>query len=124
MTLKDGVIIEATDLRPAEATRLTSRDPDASEMVHLSGQMAPYPWAINGALYGKNDPIVIDVGDRVRLQLMNMTHPMHVHGRTFALPNGLRKDTVLVKPMSTVSVDLQADKPRFLDDALPQRLSR
>lgn len=50
----------------------------------------------------------------MRLQLMNMTqmtHPMHVRGHTFALPNGLRKDTVLVKPMSTVSVDLQADNP-------------
>ena len=110
----DGPILEATDLQPDEATRLPSRDPDASEMVHLSGQMAPYRWAINGAAYGKNDPIVIDGGDRVRLQLMNMTqmtHPMHVHGHTFALPNGLRKDTVLVKPMSSLSVDLQADNP-------------
>ena len=110
----DGAILEATDLRPAEATRLPSRDPDTSETVHLSGQMAPYRWAVNGAPYGKNDPIVIDKGDRVRLQLMNMTqmtHPMHVHGHTFALPNGLRKDTVLIKPMSSLSVDLQADNP-------------
>jgi FtsP/CotA-like multicopper oxidase with cupredoxin domain len=110
----DGAILEATDLQPAEATRLPSRDPDTSEMVHLSGQMAPYRWAINGAPYGKNDPIVIEEGDRVRLQLMNMTqmtHPMHVHGHTFALPNGLRKDTVLIKPMSSLSLDLQADNP-------------
>lgn len=110
----DGAILEATDLQPAEATRLPSRDPDTSEMVHLSGQMAPYRWAINGAPYGKNDPIVIEEGDRVRLQLMNMTqmtHPMHVHGHTFALPSGLRKDTVLIKPMSSLSVDLQADNP-------------
>ena len=110
----DGAVLEATDLQPAEATRLPSRDPDTSEMVHLSGQMAPYRWAINGAPYGKNDPIVIEEGDRVRLQLMNMTqmtHPMHVHGHTFALPSGLRKDTVLIKPMSSLSVDLQADNP-------------
>lgn len=110
----DGAILGATDLHPAEATRLPSREPDTAEMVHLSGQMAPYRWAINGAPYGKNNPIVIGEGDRVRLQLMNMTqmtHPMHVHGHTFALPNGLRKDTVLVKPMSSVSVDLQADNP-------------
>ena len=110
----DGEILEAADLEPAEASRLPSRDPDAVEMVHLSGQMTPYRWAINGDRYGKNDPITIDEGDRVRLQLMNMTqmtHPMHVHGHTFALPNGLRKDTVLVKPMSSLSVDLQADNP-------------
>ncbi len=110
----DGAVLEATDLQPAEATRLPSRDPDTSEMVHLSGQMAPYRWAINDAPYGKNDPIVIEEGDRVRLQLMNMTqmtHPMHVHGHTFALPSGLRKDTVLIKPMSSLAVDLQADNP-------------
>ncbi|MGN6252524.1 MAG: multicopper oxidase family protein [Marmoricola sp.] len=110
----DGEVVEATDLEPAAGTRLPVRDPDASQMVHLGGQMAPYRWTINGAAYGENDPIVIDEGDRVRLQLMNMTtmtHPMHVHGHTFALPNGLRKDTVLVKPMSSVSVDLQADNP-------------
>ena len=110
----DGRILEAGDLQPAEATRLPSRAPAATEMVRLSGQMAPYRWAINGAPYGENDPIMIDEGDRVRLELMNMTqmtHPMHVHGHTFALPNGLRKDTVLVKPMSSLSVDLQADNP-------------
>lgn len=110
----DGTIIQASDLRPAEATRLPIKDPDAHEMVQLSGQMKPYRWAINGAPYGKNTPIVIDEGDRVRLKLMNMTmmtHPMHVHGHTFALPNGLRKDTVLIRPMSALSVDLQANNP-------------
>lgn len=88
--------------------------PDASAMLHLSGQMAPYRWAINGAPYGQNEPILIEEGDRVRLDLMNMTmmtHPMHIHCHTFALPNGPRKDTVLVTPMSSVSVDLQADNP-------------
>ncbi len=110
----DGTILEATDLAPAEVARLSLRDPDTTEAVHLSGQMSPYRWAINGAPYGNNEPIVIDEGDRVRLALMNMTmmtHPMHVHGHTFALPNGLRKDTVLIRPMSSLSVDLQADNP-------------
>ena len=110
----DGTILEATDLAPAEAARLSLRDPDTTEAVHLSGQMSPYRWAINGAPYGENEPIVIDEGDRVRLALVNMTmmtHPMHVHGHTFALPNGLRKDTVLIRPMSSLSVDLQADNP-------------
>ena len=110
----DGEVVEAFDLEPAAGTRLPAREPDASQGVHLGGQMAPYRWTINGAAYGKNDPIAIEEGTRVRLDLMNMTtmtHPMHVHGHTFALPNGLRKDTVLVKPMSSVSVDLQADNP-------------
>ena len=40
-----------------------------------------------------------------------MAHPMHLHGHTFALPNGLRKDTVLLKPMQKLAVQLQADNP-------------
>jgi multicopper oxidase len=110
----DGPILEGAELQPSEASRLPTREPDSTQMVHLSGQMMPYRWAINGAPYGKNDPLLITDGDRVRLQLMNMTqmtHPMHIHGHTFALPSGLRKDTVLVKPMSALAVDLQADNP-------------
>ncbi len=110
----DGAILEGADLQPAEVSRLPARDPNTTKSVHLSGQMTPYRWAINGAVYGKNDPIEIDEGDRVRLQLMNMTkmtHPMHVHGHTFALPSGLRKDTVLVKPMASLAIDLEADNP-------------
>lgn len=110
----DGPILEGAELLPAEASRLSDKAPDSTEMVHLSGQMTPYRWAINGAPYGQNDPLLITEGDRVRLGIMNMTqmtHPMHVHGHTFALPSGLRKDTVLVKPMSALAVDLQADNP-------------
>lgn len=110
----DGPILKSTDLQPAEVTRLAPRDPTATKTVRLNGQMRPYRWAINNAPYGKNAPILIDKGDRVRLQLKNMTmmtHPMHIHGHTFALPNGLRKDTVLVKPMTTLPVDLQANNP-------------
>ncbi len=110
----DGDVLQGAQLQPAQATLLPVRSPDATEMVHLSGQMAPYRWAINGAAYGENDPILVNEGERVRLDLMNMTmmtHPMHLHGHTFALPNGLRKDTVLVTPMSSVSVELQAENP-------------
>lgn len=110
----NGPILQGADLLPTEASRLSSRDSDSTQMVHLTGQMMPYRWAINGAPYGKNDPLLINEGDRVRLELMNMTqmtHPMHIHGHTFALPSGLRKDTVLVKPMSSLAVDLQADNP-------------
>ncbi|MEG9226582.1 multicopper oxidase family protein [Aeromicrobium sp. Sec7.5] len=109
-----GPILQGADLQPTQASRLSTREPDSTQMVHLSGQMAPYRWAINGAPYGENDPLLINEGDRVRLELMNMTqmtHPMHIHGHTFALPSGLRKDTVLIKPMSSLAVDLQADNP-------------
>ena len=38
-----------------------------------------------------------------------MSYPLHLHGHAFALPSGLRKDTVLVAPMQTMSIDLDAD---------------
>ena len=42
-----------------------------------------------------------------------MAHPMHIHGHTWSLPGngGLRKGTVLVLPMQTLTADLEADNP-------------
>ena len=111
--LRDPVLMGA-DLVPAESARLPQAEVGQNLEMTLSGQMSPYAWAINGAPYGKNKPVELEEGKRVRIQLANMTmmsHPMHLHGHTFALPNGLRKDTVMLKPMQNLAVDLQADNP-------------
>ncbi|WP_278258317.1 multicopper oxidase domain-containing protein [Nocardioides convexus] len=76
--------------------------------------MSPYQWAINGAAFPRNRTLAIENAKRVSVQLENttmMAHPMHIHGHTFALPNGLRKDTVLLKPMQTVAIGLEANNP-------------
>ena len=107
-----GDIMLGATLEPAESARLPDREVDTTGQLHLSGQMDPYVWGINGAPYGENEPVLIGDGERVRLLVMNMTmmtHPMHVHGHTFALPSGLRKDTVLVPPMGSTELDLDAD---------------
>jgi FtsP/CotA-like multicopper oxidase with cupredoxin domain len=109
-----GTILQAADLRPAQSARLPQRQPDASVALQLSGQMSPYVWAINGAPFGRNTPLEVSPGQRLQLQVTNltmMTHPVHVHGHTFALASGLRKDTVLVRPMESMALDLQADNP-------------
>ena len=109
-----GQVLQGNNLLPAESSRLTSKDVGQNVTLSLSGQMSPYAWAINGAPYGKNEPVMIESGKRVAVQLNNMTmmtHPMHLHGHTFALPNGLRKDTVLLKPMQNMAVALDADNP-------------
>jgi len=109
-----GKLTTVRDLRPAEASRLSTREPGQHVELRLSGQMSPYAWAINGAPFPKNKPIRLRAGERVRVRLTNhsmMTHPMHIHGHTFALPGGLRKDTVLLTPMQTIDVDLQTDNP-------------
>lgn len=38
-----------------------------------------------------------------------MTHPLQLHGHTFALPSRLRKATVLMAPMESFAIDLDAD---------------
>lgn len=105
-----------TALMPADAARLPDQQPDQVEQVTLNGQMQPYAWGMNGTVFGADTPIRTTNGARVRLQMTNMTmmaHPMHIHGHTWSLPQngGLRKDTVLVLPMQTVTADLQADNP-------------
>ncbi len=114
VTELDGPILSGTDLTPAESARLPKRSAEQDLTLTLTGQMSPYAWSINGAAFPKNDPLLIEPGKRVRIQLRNttmMAHPMHLHGHTFALPNGLRKDTVLLKPMQSLAVELQADNP-------------
>jgi len=109
-----GPVLLGSDLRPADSARLPDKDIGQSVDLALSGQMSTYEWAINGAPYGKNEPITIESGERVSMQITNMTmmtHPVHLHGHTFALPNGLRKDTVLLTPMQRMVVELEANNP-------------
>jgi FtsP/CotA-like multicopper oxidase with cupredoxin domain len=74
--------------------------------------MKTYQWGINGAPFGSNEPLTVQAGQRLRLNAVNMTmmtHPLHLHGHTFALPSGLRKDTVVMAPMQSLAIDLDAD---------------
>jgi len=110
-----GKVVLSTDLTAAAAVRLPAKDVDRSHDLLLSGSMAPYRWTINGKTFPDADPLPVEAGQRVRLRFQNMSmmfHPMHVHGHTFALVRGgARKDTVIVRPMQTVEVDLDADNP-------------
>ena len=112
----DGKALLTTQLKPADSARLPDRKPDTTLDVALNGQMKPYAWGLNGKRFGEDTPLALSRGQRVRLRMTNMTmmaHPMHIHGHTWALPgsDGLRKDTVLIRPMETVEADLQADNP-------------
>ena len=110
----DTPILVGTDLVPAESSRLPQKDVGQEVELTLTGQMSPYAWAINGRAYPDNELLEIVGGRRVAITITNqttMTHPMHLHGHTFALPNGLRKDTVLLAPRQRLDVQFQADNP-------------
>ena len=107
-----GPVLIGSQLQPAESSRLAAKAPDVTAPLALQGTMAPYRWGINGAPYGENDPLTVRAGQRLRMNAVNMTmmsHPLHLHGHTFALPSGLRKDTVLLAPMQSIPIDLDAD---------------
>ena len=85
---------------------LPTRPIDARATIELGGQANPYRWVINGAPFGQNQPLEVVDNDRLLLEVVNTTtraHPVHLHGHTFALDNGLRKDTLLVPPSSTTA---------------------
>ena len=107
-----GQVLIGSQLRPAESAKLPDRAPDATVDLALQGSMKPYQWGMNGAKFGENEPLTVKAGQRLRINATNqtmMTHPLHLHGHTFALPSGLRKDTVLMAPMQSFAIDLDAD---------------
>ncbi|MFI6396462.1 multicopper oxidase domain-containing protein [Nonomuraea sp. NPDC050540] len=110
----DGEVVRYAKLQPHEQVRLPQRRPDRTVRLELTGTMAAYDWAINGKKYDPETVAPVRSGERVRLSFVNRTtmwHPMHLHGHTFALPSGIRKDTVIVLPGSTLNVDFDADNP-------------
>ena len=111
----DRLVLAGTDLVAAESVRLQNRPVDKRLDVVLAGGMMPYRWMINEARFPDTRPLEIAPGERVRLRLANrsmMFHPMHLHGHTFGLvEGGARKDTVVVRPMQTLDVDVETDNP-------------
>ncbi|WP_405652248.1 multicopper oxidase family protein [Streptomyces sp. NBC_00019] len=115
----DGMIMGAPQLRAADDVRLKSAKADVTHQIKLTGGMDKYNWAINGTPFDMNDPdahpILIEEGQRVRLDFVNdtdMWHPMHLHGHTYQLGEaGPRKDTSIVLPKKKLSVFFDADNP-------------
>lgn len=95
---------------------LAPRPPSKIYGLALLGNMAPYQWAL------QVDPeIRVSKGDRIEISMRNMTmmaHPMHLHGHHFQVVAidgqriaGAVRDTVLLPPMRTVTIAVDADNP-------------
>ncbi|GAB3442575.1 multicopper oxidase family protein [Phycicoccus ginsengisoli] len=114
-----GRLLTVADLSARESVAMRARRVDRAHDLLLGGSMRGYRWTINGRTYDEQQPLEVRQGERVRLRLRNATmmfHPMHVHGHTFGVVDatgrpGVRKDTVIVRPMQTVLVDLDATNP-------------
>lgn len=114
-----GRLATADKLRATSDVQLSSRTPDREITIRLRGGMAKYDWSLDGRSFTLDDPMTdpypISAGERVRVNLVNTTdmwHPMHLHGHTFQhAAGGPRKDTSVVLPGRTLSVDFDADNP-------------
>lgn len=103
------------------ATPLASRKPDRIHRLQLTGSMMPYVWGFNGRSWAERQPVIVQHGERVVLDLVNetgMAHPMHLHGHHFQVlaVNGVAfagalRDTVLVPAKGSVRIAFDADNP-------------
>ncbi|MEV5613040.1 multicopper oxidase family protein [Streptomyces sp. NPDC052225] len=113
----DGRLLTADRLKAADEVALAPREPDRTVRLQLTGGMAAYDWAFDKKPYTADQRHPVEAGERVRLVFANSTsmwHPVHLHGHTFSLANvvgGPRKDTAVVLPNGTLTVDFDADNP-------------
>ena len=113
----DGELLTLDQLRATDAVELPAGSPDRTYDVDLTGSMAAFDWGITAA--EKNGTTLpVKEGERIRLVVTNNTnmwHPIHLHGHTFQVVTqngtGPRKDTIILTPKSTVTLDLVADNP-------------
>lgn len=110
-----GQLLRYDQLNSDASVTLPPHPVDREHRLELKVAKMGYLWTINGTPFEKAEPIPVSSGQRVRLTYTNSTkmwHPMHLHGHTFQLGgNGPRKDTVVVLPKQTVTVDFDADNP-------------
>ena len=105
--------LEARERRP------NFRAPDREIEIHLTGNMERYMWSIDGVHFRDAEPIEVQLGERIRLIMINdsmMNHPMHLHGMWMELENGRgemipRAHTINVKPAEKISLLFDADAP-------------
>lgn len=118
---KAGVLTNAQESKLHATTPLPERSIDRKLTVELGGNMQEYIWTLNGQSWPEVTPLVVEKGQRVEITFVNtstMSHPMHLHGHVFQVTainekpiNGAMRDTVLVMPKSSLSIQFDANNP-------------
>jgi FtsP/CotA-like multicopper oxidase with cupredoxin domain len=111
-------VLAYTDLR-ARYRGTDPRPPSRDVELHLTGNMERFIWTFDGEKFSDAEPIRLQLGERVRLILINdsmMEHPIHLHGLWSELENGHGefrpyKHTINVKPGERLSYLVSADTP-------------
>ncbi|ARG97982.1 hypothetical protein B6N58_10100 [Legionella micdadei] len=101
---------------------LSKKTVDKVLTYKLEGDMKTYVWKINNEVWPKVTPFLIEKGQRVEIEYINlsgMAHPMHFHGHVFEvtgingkpIEDGPLHDTVLILPNSSMKLQFDADNP-------------
>ncbi len=116
-----GALTNEQESRLSALHPLEKREVGRKIVVELGGNMQDYIWTLNGQVWPESTPLVIEEGQRVELVFKNktaMAHPMHLHGHVFQVMEvdgkafrGAVRDTVLVMPNSTLSIQFDANNP-------------
>jgi FtsP/CotA-like multicopper oxidase with cupredoxin domain len=112
----DGQWLRYADLRAASDVALDPRGELRRQHIALTGDMVKFDWGFDGRAYGDHEPIEVDEGEWVVLEIENTTsmwHPIHLHGHTPQLgpTGGARKDTVNILPNNSIELLFQATNP-------------
>jgi FtsP/CotA-like multicopper oxidase with cupredoxin domain len=121
----DGGMTPAVDLsveRRLKAVAEIRNEPvSRTEMVMLTGGEADYVWGLNGKPSMHDTLFTVKPGERIEIIMNNttgMAHPMHLHGHYFKVTaidgrrlEGALRDTILVPPMQSVTIQFDADNP-------------
>jgi FtsP/CotA-like multicopper oxidase with cupredoxin domain len=110
-----GPVLDLTlESQLRSAAPLAARAADKAFEMTLNGDMAAYKWGL-----GLNEPILAALGERIEIKMTNMSmmaHPMHLHGHHFQVVAidgqrfaGAVRDTVLVPPMRSVTIAVDAN---------------
>lgn len=118
---KVGALTNKSEALFHPLSQLVSKPVDQKINIDLGGSMSPYEWTLNSQSWPNATPILVDKGTRVEITFKNlstMAHPMHLHGHVFQVTaldgnplSGPMRDTVLVLPNSSVTIQFDADNP-------------
>lgn len=102
-------------------TGLAQKPVDLKLKMVLGGDMSDYLWTINQQSWPNITPMLVKEGQRVQITFENtttMAHPMHLHGHVFQVVAingktivGAVRDTVVVLPNSSITVEFDANNP-------------
>jgi CopA family copper-resistance protein len=95
------------------------RAPQRTIELHLTGNMERFVWSFDGIPFSGSEPILLQLGERVRFILVNdtmMEHPIHLHGLWSDLEDDtgefrVRKHTISMPPGTKRSFRVTADAP-------------